>query len=68
MRLKRRTQQFVSDLVAMRSIDPGAASTLLLTAGDNPDRLRSERSIASLTDSCSVPATSGLIKTRHGPR
>ena len=49
----------------MYGVGPDTASTLLLTAGDNPDRLRRERSFASLTGSCPVPATSGLIKKRY---
>jgi transposase len=65
VRLKRITDDLAPKLVAMRGVGPDTASTLLLTAGDNPDRLRSERSFASLTGSCPVPATSGLIKTRH---
>ncbi len=36
-----------------------------MSAGDNPDRLRSERSFASLTGSCPVPVTSGLIQKRY---
>ena len=65
VRLKRITEQFAPSLVAMYGVGPDTASTLLLTAGDNPDRLRSERSFASLTGSCPVPATSGLIKKRY---
>ena len=68
VRLKRITEQFAPSLVAMYGVGPDTASTLLLTAGDNPDRLRNERSFASPTGSCPVPATSGLIETRHGPR
>jgi transposase len=65
VRLKRITEQLAPDLVAMRGVGPDTASTLLLTAGDNPDRLRNERTFASLTGSCPVPATSGLIKKRY---
>ena len=63
--LKRITDELGPDLVAMHGVGPDTASTLLLTAGDNPDRLRSERSFASLTGSCPVPATSGLIQKRY---
>jgi len=38
---------------------------MLLTAGDNPDRLRSERSFASLTGGCPAPATSALIQKHY---
>ncbi len=65
VRLKRITDELAPDLVAMHGVGPDTASTLLLTAGDNPDRLRSERSFASLTGSCPVPATSGLIQKRY---
>ena len=65
VRLKRITEQLAPDLVALRGVGPDTASTLLLTAGDNPERLRNERTFASLTGSCPVPATSGLIKKRH---
>lgn len=49
----------------MHGVGPDTASTLLLTAGDNPDRLRNERTFASLTGSSPVPATSGQIKKRY---
>ena len=65
VRLKRITEQLAPDLVAMHGVGPDTASTLLLTAGDNPDRPRSERSFASLTGSCPVPATSGLIRKHY---
>lgn len=65
VRLRRITTELAPELVAMRGVGPDTASTLLLTAGDNPDRLRSERSFASLTGSCPVPATSGLIQKRY---
>ena len=65
IRLKRITEQFAPNLVAMYGVGPDTASTLLLTAGDNPDRLRNERAFASLTGSCPVPATSGLVKKRY---
>ena len=37
-RLKRITDDLAPDLVAMRGVGPDTANTLLLTAGDNPDR------------------------------
>ena len=49
----------------MGGVGPDTVSTLLLTAGDNPDRLRNERTFASLTGSYPVPAPSGLIKKRY---
>ena len=65
VRLRRITEHLAPELVAMRGVGPDTASTLLLTAGDNPDRLHSERAFASLTGSCPVPANSGLIKKRY---
>lgn len=39
-------------------------ATLLITAGDNPDRLHSEASFAALTGAAPIPASSGKT-TRH---
>ena len=39
-------------------------ATLLITAGDNPDRLRSEASFAALCGAAPIPASSGTT-TRH---
>jgi len=65
VRLRRITDKLAPELVAMHGVGPDTASTLLLTAGDNPDRLNSERAFASLTGSCPVPANSGQIKNRY---
>lgn len=47
------------DLVVRNSIGHNSAAQLLLTAGDNPDRLRSEASFAALCGVNPVPASSG---------
>lgn len=47
------------DLVARNSIGHIGAAQLLLTAGDNPERLRSEASFAALCGVSPVPASSG---------
>jgi transposase len=47
--------------VARNSIGHIGAAQLLLTAGDNPERLRSEASFASLCEVSPVPASSGKI-------
>ncbi len=47
------------DLVARNSIGHIGAAQLLLTAGDNPERLRSEASFAALCGTSPVPASSG---------
>lgn len=52
------------ELIARNSIGHNSAAQLLLTAGDNPERLRSEASFAALCGVSPVPASSGLT-TRH---
>ena len=51
--------ELAPDLVARNSIGHVGAAQLLLTAGDNPDRLRSEASFAALCGVSPVPASSG---------
>ena len=51
-------------LVARNSIGHECAAQLLLTAGDNLDRLQSEASFAALCGVSPVPASSGKV-TRH---
>jgi transposase len=51
-------------LVARNSIGHGSAAQLLLTAGDNTERLQSEASFAALCGVSPVPASSGKT-TRH---
>ena len=45
-------------------VGPDSAATLLVTAGDNPGRMRSEAAFASLCGSSPIPASSGMT-TRH---
>jgi len=63
-RLARITTAAAPELLAISGVGPDVASTLLLTAGDNPHRLHSERSFAALCGASPVPASSGKI-TRH---
>lgn len=51
--------ELAPDLVERNSIDHTCAAQLLLTAGDNPERLRSEASFAALCGVSPVPASSG---------
>ena len=51
-------------LRAAKGIGTDTASILLIAAGDNPDRLRSEASFAALCGASPVEASSGKI-TRH---
>jgi transposase len=52
------------ELIARNSIGYNGAAQLLLTGGDNPERLRSEASFAALCGVSPVPASSGKI-IRH---
>jgi transposase len=51
-------------LMSLRGVGPNTAAQLLITAGGNPDRLRSEASFAALCGTAPVPASSGKT-TRH---
>jgi transposase len=52
-------------LVGLFGVGTDTAATLLVAAGDNPDRLRSERSWARLCGVCPIPAGSGKTDGRH---
>ena len=56
--------ELAPNLLARNSIGPGSAAQLLLTAGDNTERLQSEASFAALCGVSPVPASSGKI-IRH---
>jgi len=58
-RLRRITTVAAPQLVELHGVGPDTASTLLITAGDNPERLTSERSFAALTGCSPIPASSG---------
>lgn len=51
-------------LVVLPGVGAETAGQLLITAGDNPDRLRSEASFAHLCAAAPVPASSGRTN-RH---
>jgi len=57
-------QELAPELIARNSIGHNSAAQLLLTAGDNPERLKSEASFAALCGVSPVPASSGKT-TRH---
>lgn len=46
-------------LMSLHGVGPNTAAQLLITAGANPDRLRSEASLAALCGTAPVPASSG---------
>ncbi len=52
-------------LVGLYGVGIDTAATLLVAAGDNPDRLASERSWAHLCGACPIPAGSGKTSGRH---
>jgi transposase len=66
--LNRRLDELVAAtapaMVARRGIGTHTAATLLVTAGDNPDRLRSEASFAALAGTSPLEASSGP-RIRH---
>jgi transposase len=51
-------------VVAVKGIGTDSAAALLVTAGDNPERLRSEAAFAQLCGVAPIPASSGRT-TRH---
>jgi transposase len=51
-------------LLAAKGVGPDTAATLLVAAGDNPGRMRSERSFAALCGASPVQASSGRT-VRH---
>jgi len=63
-RLARITTSVAPQLVARKGVGPDTASAILVSAGDNPHRLRDERSFAALAGSNPIPASSGKT-TRH---
>lgn len=55
-------------LLALHGVGPDVAATLLIAAGDNPDRLRSEASWAHLCGVAPIPASSGkIVRQRLNP-
>lgn len=57
--IKTIVEELAPDLVKRNSICHNGAAQLLLTAGDNPERLKSEASFAALCGVTPVPASSG---------
>lgn len=53
------------DLLEVFGVGPDTAASLLLTAGDNPQRLRSEAAWARLCGAAPIPASSGKTVNRH---
>jgi transposase len=53
------------DLLARNGVAPDTAATLLIAAGDNPERLRSEAAFAALCGVSPVEASSGKTQRRR---
>ena len=62
--LSRLTLASAPALCALKGVGPDVAGALLVAAGDNPERLRSEAAFASLCGVAPLPASSGKT-TRH---
>ena len=62
--LSRLTKLAAPRLLARFGVGPQTAATLLVTAGDNPTRLRSEAALAALCGVSPISASSGKV-TRH---
>lgn len=58
------TREAAPELVALEGVGPDTAATLLVAAGDNPERLRSEAAFAHLCGAAPVQASSGKV-VRH---
>lgn len=62
--IRRLVQAANPHLLSLRGVGPATAAQLLITAGANPDRLRSDSSFAALCGAAPVPASSGKTN-RH---
>jgi transposase len=62
--LNRLTTELVPDLVGAFGIGADIAAEMLIVAGDNPERVRSEPAFARLCGVAPIPASSGMT-TRH---
>jgi transposase len=64
VKLDRLTQERAPELRAAFGVGPDTAAELLIVAGDNPRRVRSEAAFAALCGVAPLPASSGQT-TRH---
>jgi transposase len=58
------TRSAAPAMIEAFGIGPDTAAEMLIVAGDNPDRIRSEAAWAKLCGVCPIPASSGMT-TRH---
>ena len=62
--IERVAREAAPELTALDGVGPDTAAALLIAAGDNPERLKSEASFAHLCGAAPVPASSGKV-VRH---
>jgi transposase len=62
--IERLAREAAPELTALDGVGPDTAATLLIAAGDNPERLRSEAAFAHLCGAAPVSASSGKV-VRH---
>ncbi len=63
--LKKQTKAVAPQLVQAVGVGLDIAAELLVTAGDNRDRIRSEAAFAKMCGACPIPAGSGKTNGRH---
>jgi transposase len=63
--LAKLTAQVVPSLLAMRQVGPQSAAQLVITAGENITRMRTEATFAKLCGVAPLPASSGKQGIRH---
>src|SRR3954453_12980204 len=63
--LKTLTRAAAPQLLELVGIGFDIAAEMLVTAGDNPDRVRSEAAFAKMCGACPIPAGSGRTNGRH---
>jgi transposase len=63
--LKKLTKTAAPELVAAFGIGADIAAEMLVTAGDNNDRIRSDAALAKMCGACPIPAGSGKTNGRH---
>jgi transposase len=59
------TAAIAPSLMALPGVGPDTASQLLVSVGGNPERMTNEASLAALTGTCPIPASSGKTTGRH---
>lgn len=64
-RIKRLVEHTAPDLVELCGVGAEIAGQLLVTAGDNPERIRTEAAFAKLCGVAPQPASSGRTTGRH---